>query len=116
MRPPQKSNWKAEMPKIRSDSLYAELGRAELRDEFFAWFASASPSYVEMTKWLKARGVKSTLGALHNLVTVHYAQWRIAKSIEAADAEALALPENIDQQTRNRIRPFHGWTEGLTAF
>ena len=90
--------------KIRSDSLYAELGRAELRDEFFAWFASASPSYEEMGKWLKARGAKSTLGALHNLVTVHYAQWRIAKSIEAADAEALSLPENIDQQTRDRIK------------
>ena len=90
--------------KIRSDSLYAELGRAGLRDEFFAWFAVATPSYAEMVAWLAERGVKSSLGALHNLVTVHYTQWRIQKSVEAADAEALSLPDNVDQVTRDRIR------------
>ena len=90
--------------KIRSDSLFAELGRANLRDDFFAWFAVATPSYAEMVAWLAERGVKSSLAALHNLVTVHYAQWRIQKSIEAADAEALSLPDNVDQVTRDRIR------------
>jgi hypothetical protein len=85
--------------KIRSDSLYAELGRTNLRDEFFAWFASATPSYAEMQEWMTGHGMRSGLAPIHNLVNVHYAQWRIQKAVDAADSEALTLPDNLDQQT-----------------
>ena len=90
--------------KIRPDSLYAELGRLNLRDEFFAWYAVESPSYAQIGEWLAARGLKSSLAALHRLVNSHYSQWRIAKAVEAADEEVLALPENVDQVTRDRIK------------
>jgi len=90
--------------KIRSDSLFAELGRANLRDDFFAFFAASSPSYAEMTDWLKGRGIKASLAALHNLVTFHYTQWQTQKAIGAADAEALSLPDNVDQVTRDYIK------------
>jgi hypothetical protein len=90
--------------KIRSDSLFAELGRLGLRDEFFAWFATESPSYDAMRKWLSERNLEASVGALHNLVTRGMPQWRIAKAIEAADAEALTLPPDIDEQARSRIR------------
>jgi hypothetical protein len=90
--------------KIRSDSLYATLGRLGHLDDFFAWYQAECPSYEAMREWLSERHVSSSLAAIHNLITYHLQQWRISKAIAAADAEALSLPENIDDQTRARIK------------
>jgi hypothetical protein len=90
--------------KIRSDSLYATLGRLGHLDEFFAWYQAECPSYQAMREWLSERRIESSLASLHNLVTYHLQHWRVAKAIDAADAEVLALPANIDAQTRDRIK------------
>jgi hypothetical protein len=90
--------------KIRSDSLYATLGRLGHLDDFFAWYQAECPSYQAMCEWLSERSIETSNGAIHNLVTYHLQQWRVAKAIAAADAEVLELPANIDDQTRARIK------------
>lgn len=90
--------------KIRSDSLYATLGRLGHLDDFFAWYQAECPSYEAMSEWLSERSISTSNGALHNLVTYHLQQWRIARAIDAANAEVLELPADIDDQTRARIK------------
>jgi len=90
--------------KIRSDSLYATLGRLGQLDEFFAWYQAECPSYQAMCEWLSERSIESSNGAIHNLVTYHLQQWRVARAIAAADSEVLELPADIDDQTRARIK------------
>jgi hypothetical protein len=90
--------------KIRSDSLYATLGRLDQLDEFFAYYIAENPSYQDMTAWLSERSISTSNGALHNLIAYQLQRWRIAKAIESADAEVLTLPADIDDQTRARIK------------
>jgi len=90
--------------KIRSDSTYAELTRLGHLDEFFAYVATQAPSYEQMRQWLSGRGLRVSLAALHNLVTYHMRQWRVQQAISASSSEALDLPADIDQKTRDQIR------------
>lgn len=90
--------------KIRSDSTYAELTRLGHLDEFFAYVATQAPSYEQMRQWLSERGLRVSLAALHNLVTYHMRQWRVQQAISASSSEALDLPADIDQKTRDQIR------------
>lgn len=90
--------------KIRSDSLYAQLARLGLLDDIFGFIAADAPGYDALHAWLSERGLRSSNGALHNLITHHMQQWRISKALEVVASEDFVLPENIDEQTRARIK------------
>jgi hypothetical protein len=89
--------------KIRSDSLYAQLARLGLLDDIFGFIAADAPGYDALHAWLSERGLHSSNGALHNLITHHMGTWRINKAIQAADEACVDLPANADDTIRNRL-------------
>ena len=89
--------------KIRSDSLFATLTRSGKLDDFFAFVATSSPSYKQMLEWLSERGLSTSLGALHNLVTYHMGVWSARQAIAASEENAVELPADADERLRNRI-------------
>ena len=89
--------------KIRSDSLYANLARLGLLDDFFGVIAADAPSYEALHTWLSERGLSSSNGALHNIITHHMGTWRINQAIKAADEAVVDLPPNVDATIRNRL-------------
>lgn len=88
--------------KIRSDSLYAQLDRLGLVDEFLDFVSADSPSYVDMRAWLSGRGLSPSNGALHNLITYHMAQWRVRRAKEAVAHELETLPADVDSVIKQR--------------
>ncbi len=90
--------------KARSDSLFATLERDGKLDAFFGFVATAAPSYAEMLDWFAGEGYRTSMGAVHNLVTYHMGVWRARQAV-AASAEAVAdLPPDADEKLRERIR------------
>ena len=89
--------------KIHSDSLYAKLARLGLLDEFFGYVAGDEPGYRELHQWLSERSIKSSNGALHNIIRNHMGTWRIRKAVEAADEAVVDLPADVDATIRNRL-------------
>lgn len=89
--------------KIRSDSLYAQLDRLGLVDEFLDYVSADSPSYVDMHAWLSGRGLRTSNGAIHNLITYHKAQWRVRRAKEAVESELESLPANVDDVIKQRL-------------
>lgn len=89
--------------KIRSDSLFSTLSRLGLLDEFFGVIASDNPSYEEMHTWLSERTIKTSNGALHNLITYHMGQWRVRQAVAAADESIADLPADADEKIRMRL-------------
>lgn len=89
--------------KIRPDSLYHKLDRLGLVDEFLDHVSADSPSYEEMHAWLSGRGLRTSNGAIHNLITYHMPQWRIRKAKEAVESELESLPENVDHVLKQRL-------------
>lgn len=90
--------------KIRDDSLYMRLKKAGMLDAFFAFVAADEPGYKELHAWCRERGVKTSNGALHTLIAHHMGVWRSRKAIEAVEAEDLALPADVDDKVRQRLR------------
>ena len=90
--------------KIRSDSLAANLTRLGELDNFFAFVATEAPAYKDMLAWLSERGLSTSVGAIHNLVTYHMAAWRFDQSCKASEEETFTLPANADEATRNRVK------------
>ncbi len=90
--------------KIHSDSLYAKLARLGLLDEFFGYVASDEPGYKELHAWLSERNLKSSNGALHNIIANHMAVWRTRKAVEAVEEEDLSIPADCDAKVRERLR------------
>ena len=88
--------------KIRSDSLYHKLDRLGLVDEFLDYVSADSPSYEEMHAWLSGRGLRTSNGAIHNLITYHKAQWRVRRAKEAVESELESLPANVDEVIKQR--------------
>jgi hypothetical protein len=89
--------------KIRSDSLYAQLTRLGSLDDFFGFVAADAPGYDALHTWLSERGLRSSNGALHNIITHHMGTWRINKAVQAADEAVVDLPANVDATIRNRL-------------
>jgi hypothetical protein len=89
--------------KPRSDSLFAELTRLNLLDEFFAFVSAQMPSYDEMRKWLAERNQRASLAALHNLVTYHMGVWNASQAVKASEEVTFDLPEGADERLRKRI-------------
>jgi len=89
--------------KPRSDSLFAELSRLDLLDEFFAFVASQMPSYEDMRGWLAERGHKASLAALHNLVTYHMGVWNARQAVRASEEAGVDLPADADERLKKRI-------------
>ena len=90
--------------KIRSDSLAANLTRLGSLDDFFAYVATEAPAYKDMHAWLSERGLSTSVGAIHNLVTYHMAAWRYDQSCKASEEESFTLPANADEATKNRVK------------
>mgnify|MGYP001464056866 CR=1 FL=1 len=90
--------------KIRSDSLYAQLDRLGLVDEFLDYVSADSPSYVDMHAWLSGRGLRTSNGAIHNLITYHKAQWRVrrAQGRQPARCRGLHRPHTDPEALRHR--------------
>ena len=89
--------------KIRSDSLYSNLGRLGLLDEFFGLVATDNPGYEEMYAWLSERNISTSNGAIHNLITYHMGQWRVRQAVAAADESIADLPADADEKIRMRL-------------
>ena len=90
--------------KIRPDSLCGRLKSRAKLGEFFDWVAAENPDYKAMMKWFKKRGIKTSVGAVNNLITYHMGVWKTEQSMKAADEMELALPADTDQVTRERIK------------
>jgi len=90
--------------KIKSNSLYSELGRAGIRDEFFVWYLAENPGYREIAEWMASRGVRASDGALWTLVNRHIAVWKVDKAIEGGEEEGRALPPDVDDRVRERVK------------
>lgn len=89
--------------KIRSDSLYAQLTRLGVLDDFFGFVAADAPGYDALHAWLSERGLSSSNGALHNILAHHMGTWRINKAIQAANEAVVTLPPDTDATIRNRL-------------
>ena len=89
--------------KPRSDSLAASLTRLGLLDDFFAFVATQAPSYEDMRTWLSERGVSSSVGALHHLVTYHMGVWSAKNAMEAASESMETLPDGCEDIIKRRI-------------
>ncbi len=89
--------------KPRSDSLAASLTRLGLLDDFFAYVSTQAPSYEDMRAYLSERGVSSSAGSLHNLVTYHMGVWSARNAMAAAEESMQTLPEGCDEIVRKRI-------------
>lgn len=89
--------------KPRSDSLFAELTRLNLLDDFFAFVSTQMPSYDDMRGWIAERGHKASLAALHNLVTYHMGVWNARQAVKASQEEEVTLPADADEKLRKRI-------------
>lgn len=89
--------------KIRSDSLCAALTRLGSLDDFFAFVATEAPAYKDMLTWLSERGLSTSVGAIHNLVTYHMGVWRTRQAVAAAEETELDLPADADAKLRKRI-------------
>lgn len=87
--------------KPRSDSLAANLSRLGIIDDFFAYLVAQSPSYDDMRAWLSERGVSTSIGALHNLISYHYGTWKYQQAIAAAKDSASDLPD-VDPDTMKK--------------
>lgn len=89
--------------KPRSDSLAAELTRQGLLDDFFAYVSTESPSYDDMRVWLSSKGVSTSIGALHNLVSYHMGIWKAQQAVKAAEETAAEMPEGSGEILSTRI-------------
>ncbi len=89
--------------KPRSDSLAASLSRLGVIDDFFAFVATEAPSYEAMRAWLSERGVSSSIGALHNLVTYRMGVWKAQEAIRSATDSIDDIPEGADDLLKKRI-------------
>jgi len=89
--------------KIPSHSLYAQLARLGLLDDFFGHVTADAPGYDDLLAWLSERGLKSSNGAIHNCIRNQMSTWRINKAIAAADEACVDLPANVDDTIRNRL-------------
>ena len=92
------------MAKPRSDSLYENLARAGLLDDFFVMFYSKRPGYKEIAEWLDAAGMPNSDGAIHTLLHVHSLYWKIEQADRRAAATADTLPENTDAMIRKQLK------------
>lgn len=90
--------------KIRSDSVYAQLGRAGLLDEFFAWVYEEHPGYKDIRAWLSERDLPHSDGAIHTLLRVHSIHWRVERAELRAAATAQSLPDNTDELIRRQLK------------
>lgn len=92
------------MAKPRSDSLYENLARAGLLDEFFVMFYTQRPGYKEIAEWLDKAGMPNSDGAIHTLLHVHSLYWKIEQADRRAAATADTLPENTDEMIRRQLK------------
>jgi hypothetical protein len=92
------------MSESRSDSLAARLKRADLFDEYFAWWLQERPSFACRLEWLEKHGCTGTAGALHRLHrSSEAAQWRMAEAAKARAVMDANLPPDIDITIRKAL-------------
>ncbi len=88
----------------RSDSLAAKLQRAELFDEYFAWWLAERPSIADRKEWLEKVEMPHSNDAIHNLHrSTEAAMWRNAAAANARAALDANLPKNLDTLIRKSL-------------
>jgi hypothetical protein len=88
----------------RSDSLAAKLQRADLLDEYFAWWLAERPSIAARKEWLEKVQMPHSNDAIHNLHrSSEAAVWRNAAAAKARAAMDANLPKNIDALIRKSL-------------
>jgi hypothetical protein len=88
----------------RSDSLAAKLQRADLLDEYFAWWLAERPSIAARKEWLEKVQMPHSNDAIHNLHrSSEAAMWRNAAAAKARAAMDANLPKNIDSLIRKSL-------------
>lgn len=90
--------------KIRTDSLYAKLKRADQLDQFYIWVYGEHPGYEQIAIWLEERNLPHSDGAIHTLLSVHSIKWRVEQAELRAAATAQSLPENTDELIRRQLK------------
>ena len=90
--------------KIRSDSLYAKLKAAGTLDEFFVWFYAEDPSYDSIHAKLEGWGLSHSDGAIHNLISIHGLQWKVASAQAQSEAVQGLLPKDAQARLREGVR------------
>ena len=97
--------------KVRPDSLYRRLEKKELLHEFFGWVAAEAPTFKEMMSFCRRRHIRTSTGAISNLITYHMGIWRTQQALQAADEAVMTIPEGSDTKLVERI---HGLKFDLT--
>lgn len=88
----------------RSDSLAAKLQRAELFDEYFAWWLAERPSIADRKEWLEKVEMPHSNDAIHNLHrSPEAAMWRNAAAAKARAVLDANLPKDMDAIIRKSL-------------
>ena len=90
--------------KPRTDSLFAELKRLGVADEFFVWLYREEPGYEQIHERLASWGCDRGDGAICTLIREHGLRWKVEQAMVESEATKDILPPDADERIRSRIK------------
>ena len=90
--------------KPRTDSIFAELKRQGVADEFFVWLYQQEPGYEAIHEKLASWGCDRGDGAICNLIREHGLRWKVEQAMVESEATKDLLPPDADERIKARIK------------